>query len=782
MFISKSENLKILINKNLRKSKVPKFIDFNVKEWIESDKNILLNKINKNLSKKICIRSSFALEDNINDSLAGKFESYLNISNTKKNIIFYVNEIIKQYLKFDKKNVNNSNIFVQNYISDSILSGVVTNFNLHDGSPYYVINYDDTSNLTDTVTSGGKSGFRALYVFKNKLNNVKSVRFRPLVQSIKEIEKKFNYLPVDIEFAVDKKKKVHIFQIRPITTKKKWKVINTTEFGMELNNLSSKFLSLEKKNSKFNKSAVLGLMPDWNPVEMIGSFPSKLSFSLYKELITKNSWSIARKQMGYKHVNSELMYNFSGRPYIDVRLSFNSFLPKNLRNNISKKIVNYWCMNLVNHPYLHDKVEFEIADSCYDFSLKKKISKNYYFLSKSEKLEYFNEIKLHTLKIIDSYESNFLGYFNDLKELEDYRISLISKITNTKKINYQKIINETIKILKKKGIVPFSKFARNAFIGKKILDDLKIKRIISPADNKKLLNSLDTITLLYTKLEKKSRYSIKYKKLFNNLFFHLRAGTYDIEVKRYKNKINTYKIDNINDILSLNSNAGQILGDKKINNLQIFLNKNKIELEASKLLNYIITSIKLRENSKYIFTRTLSDLIELLKEYGKKKKLDKKKLSVLSINEILNLNLKNKKTKNKNSTTFNQNIQLPYLISSKKDFFVCSIQEVKPNFITYKNIKSKCVRLSKKAKNKNLKNKIVLIENADPGYDWIFSKNIKGLITKNGGINSHMSIRCQELNIPAAIGLGEYNFNLLKNNFNINLNCKLNKINILNTN
>ena len=104
----------------------------------------------------------------------------------------------------------------------------------------------------------------------------------------------------------------------------------------------------------------------------------------------------------------------------------------------------------------------------------------------------------------------------------------------------------------------------------------------------------------------------------------MRAGTYDIEVKRYKNKINTYKIDNINDILSLNSNAGQILGDKKINNLQIFLNKNKIELEASKLLNYIISSIKLRENSKYIFTRTLSDLIELLKVYGKKKKLDKK--------------------------------------------------------------------------------------------------------------------------------------------------------------
>ena len=28
----------------------------------------------------------------------------------------------------------------------------------------------------------------------------------------------------------------------------------------------------------------------------------------------------------------------------------------------------------------------------------------------------------------------------------------------------------------KKGIIPFSKFARNAFIGKKILDDLKTKK------------------------------------------------------------------------------------------------------------------------------------------------------------------------------------------------------------------------------------------------------------------------------------------------------------------
>ena len=51
-----------------------------------------------------------------------------------------------------------------------------------------------------------------------------------------------------------------------------------------------------------------------------------------------------------------------------------------------------------------------------------------------------------------------------------------------------------------------------------------------------------------------------------------------------------------------------------------------------------------------------------------------------------------------------------------------------------------------------LEGKIVLIENADPGYDWIFSQNIIGLITKYGGANSHMAIRCAEFGVPAAIG------------------------------
>ena len=76
----------------------------------------------------------------------------------------------------------------------------------------------------------------------------------------------------------------------------------------------------------------------------------------------------------------------------------------------------------------------------------------------------------------------------------------------------------------------------------------------------------------------------------------------------------------------------------------------------------------------------------------------------------------------------------------------------------------------------NINNKIVCIKNADPGYDFIFTKKINGLITEFGGPNSHMSIRCNELQVPAAIGVGGHIYEKIsKSNF-IELDCNIKKI------
>ena len=81
-------------------------------------------------------------------------------------------------------------------------------------------------------------------------------------------------------------------------------------------------------------------MPDWNPAEMIGIQPSNLTYSIYSKLITDNSWSKAREEMGYTSIKEPLMYSFTGKPYIDTRLSFASLIPK----NIPKKSKFFFCI------------------------------------------------------------------------------------------------------------------------------------------------------------------------------------------------------------------------------------------------------------------------------------------------------------------------------------------------------------------------------------------------------------------------------------------------------
>ena len=178
-FSSKAKNLIELKKLNLKKSDIPTFYKYKIEEIKKNKKNFKLpNK--KSIKKKICIRSSYFLEDNKNKSMAGEFEGVTNVINSKKNLILGINKLVKQY-ELKSKNkfiVNQSEIIFQNYLFCSKLSGVVTNFCIQDGSDYYVINYDDSSSLTNTVTSGSKTGGRVIHIFKKNISGLRSNIFK----------------------------------------------------------------------------------------------------------------------------------------------------------------------------------------------------------------------------------------------------------------------------------------------------------------------------------------------------------------------------------------------------------------------------------------------------------------------------------------------------------------------------------------------------------------------------------------------------------------------------
>ena len=71
----------------------------------------------------------------------------------------------------------------------------------------------------------------------------------------------------------------------------------------------------------------------------------------------------------------------------------------------------------------------------------------------------------------------------------------------------------------------------------------------------------------------------------------------------------------------------------------------------------------------------------------------------------------------------------------------------------------------------DLRGKLVLIPQADPGYDWLFGHGIAGLITQYGGANSHMAIRAAEIGLPAAIGVGEKLYEKISKMKHVELDC-----------
>ena len=114
----------------------------------------------------------------------------------------------------------------------------------------------------------------------------------------------------------------------------------------------------------------------------------------------------------------------------------------------------------------------------------------------------------------------------------------------------------------------------------------------------------------------------------------------------------------------------------------------------------------------------------------------------------------------------------------KNDVYSFFLGKNDANFVTLNKIEG-CVVKEGDISKSNLKNKIVCIKSADPGYDYLFTKGIGGLITCYGGANSHMAIRCAEMGIPAVIGCGENKFKEYCKAKNIKIDASNKQIKIL---
>ena len=766
---TKAKTLKRL-QKMVVNSKIENQICFTKELWEQNNKKIISSVLNLFGKKQdLIIRSSSKREDCFDRANAGKFKSILNVKPQIKNIVDSIEEVIQS---FGEEVDKNDEVLIQPMLSDVIASGVSFTRTLENASPWYVINYEE-GNDTKSITSGSSKDHKTLFIKRNfnaNINIESPIWIKHLLSALKEIEELLFYDALDIEFAVNKKYEIFILQVRPITNIEN-KKFDDNLYYEKINIAHKNWNNLKKSPPHIpgNAKPAYGLMPDWNPAEIIGTSPNELALTLYKYLITDEIWAQQRSEFGYIDVRpSPLIVNFLGKPYIDIRLSFCSFIPKALSFELAGKLLNFYLQYLEKNEAFHDKVEFKVLPTCITprFEIWENILINDAFLNAYEVNCLKKELTYLTKEAFEKPKL-YLAKINQLKIRNQNIIN--SSLDHLEKA---RLLIEDCKIL---GTLPFAHLARCGFIAISLLNDSYLGGFISSDAKDSFLSSIRTISHNF-KVDSLNTSKGKMRwEDFTRKYGHLRPGTYDINSPRYdsndqfflKNSINNNSQDNL-----------QISLDAWVKERQSFFNSLKLinlPYEEKIVEEFLYNSIEGREYAKFIFTKNLSDALEELVSAFKNYGLTREDLSNLDLQNILKLRdyeindkmiieqLKLISKNNRNKKEILSFCKSPHLIFKEDDLDVFFVSSSIPNFIGSKLIISKYIEIMDEPYDTNicLKDKIVLINRADPGYDWIFSHQIRGLITLYGGANSHMAIRCAEFNITAAIGVGEKIYNKL---------------------
>ena len=208
-------------------------------------------------------------------------------------------------------------------------------------------------------------------------------------------------------------------------------------------------------------------------------------------------------------------------------------------------------------------------------------------------------------------------------------------------------------------------------------------------------------------------------------------------------------------------------------------------MNANQLLKFCKEVIELREFAKFEFTKNLSAVLQLIELVGKEYGFEKQDLKYSDIKcfykskfqptDVL-FELQSSVEEGKRVHSSALQVSLPSLITEPDDVWSFHLPESVPNYVTQKKVSAEICTDQTKDK---LEGRVVLIPNADPGFDWLFSHKIAGLITAWGGVNSHMAIRAGELGLPAVVGVGEKTFAELARAATISIDCATKSVNVL---
>ncbi len=259
---------------------------FTIALW-EADRSVCLSGIADGLGAgPWIVRSSCGREDGATHSNAGAFLSIPNVE--AAGLEAAVDQVIAAYGEAQPTD----EVLIQPMLTQVVRSGVAFSHDPNTCAPYRVVNWSEGCDIA--AVTGGMGG----RVWQQAANSAipPTPILAQIVALLDELLALFGKSPLDCEFAVTREahgEVLWLLQARPLVLPEESETEDVQASRLE---------SIQRKVGRgmqphpflMGRRTVYGIMPDWNPAEILGIRPKPLALSLYRELITDSIWAYQR--------------------------------------------------------------------------------------------------------------------------------------------------------------------------------------------------------------------------------------------------------------------------------------------------------------------------------------------------------------------------------------------------------------------------------------------------------------------------------------------------------
>lgn len=707
-------------------SRVPPGVRIEWTEW-RSRRSRTLEQIRDALDAPLLIvRSDRADEDDPADSQAGRYLSRLDLDTD--DAVALAAAIDAVFASYGHAGAGDG-VLIQRQVAPVRAAVVASTHGLPDGVPYYAISLSHGAR-SDSVTRGD-GDVETWYVARERTDADLPEPVRACLDALIELESLAAATPCEAEIVLAETGLPWVVQLRRLPVR-----IGDERAVAALRRRTEDAIASDRD------VPLLGMMPDWNPAELLGEHPRPLALDIFDRVIARRAWRRGRAMLGYSRRGpAGLLRVHAGRPYVDVAASFRSLLPATVDEALGERLVAAWITRLEREPALHDKIEFDVAMSAVVFGFDATFDARHGKAFTTHERDALREaLRPVTQRALDAA----------LTERLDAHFAAAAPAPPV--ANPADILRHLAAIERGVGAA-FAASARQAFVADALLRSAVEAGALAPSRLNAIRRAVETIAS-----EFHAAWSDDDRSALMRRFGRQRAGTFELCAPTLS--------DVAADLAEARTDAAQahaatfVLHPSEKADMAAALRDCGLALTPDALVAQYARAVRARELGKFALADRVSAVLEAIAGLAQQRGIGRDDAGWLPLDALLapdadGIALRERAHEARARHALESQLRMPLLIGRGGSLDVVAFLPGRPNYVGHGRAQGRPVVADAHSRPAHVPPHAMLaIASADPGFEWMFLRRPAAIVTAYGGPNSHIAIRCVELGIPALLGVG----------------------------